>query len=427
MNLAYIIGTYPLLTTTFIEREIETLREMGMHVQILSIRQPPSEALQVEKYREMHRQITYMLPIRWLRLVRAHLFYAVLRPITYFTLLVYLITRPHRDLRARFKTLLHFGQGVLAAFLMRRSGAQHVHAHFIDRAATVALCVGRLLKLPYSLTAHATDIYTDPVLVYEKLAESKFTVTVSEFNKNHLLKQYPRLRPDRIVVLHPWVNLARFTPPATRPAHDRLRILSVGRLVEKKGHPVLIEACHQLQRAGVDFECWILGEGPLKPHLETLVTRYGLTERVHLLGGRPQAEVLARLGEMDVFVLACVVAQSGDRDGMPVALAEAMAMEVPVISTAIVGIEEMVRPGAGLLVPSNDASALAKAIESLCIAGPRKRAAMGRLGRTIIAGEFDLHTGVGRLAELFQQPAQSLSPEARSRQAKSAQMKEQSV
>jgi glycosyltransferase involved in cell wall biosynthesis len=177
--------------------------------------------------------------------------------------------------------------------------------------------------------------------------------------------------------------------------------MSVGRLVEKKGHHYLVEACHLLQKEGVDFECRILGDGPLKSELEAMITRYNLAQHVHLLGGQPQQEVLAQLSQSDVFVLACVVAKNGDRDGMPVSLAEAMAMEIPVISTDLVGIGEMIKPGAGYLVPPEDPVALAEAIKTMNMIGGSKRIEMGKYGRTIIAEEFELFKGIHHLADLF--------------------------
>jgi colanic acid/amylovoran biosynthesis glycosyltransferase len=401
LKLAYIIGTYPLLTTTFIDREVETLRQLGMQIQLLSIRRPPYHVDREAKYGEMQKEIIYLLPVKWLEFILAHLYFAWLHPLTYFRLMTFLVTRSHPDFKLRLKSLLHFAEGVHAAYLLRTQKWNHVHAHFVDRAATVALCIGRLLKVSYSLTAHANDIYTQQVLIGEKIEESSFTVTVSEFNKAYLLEHYPRLKPEKIFVLHPWVDLSQFQPPETQPEHARLRIVSVGRRVEKKGHPYLIEACHLLQNEGLDFECHILGDGPLLPELQAMVTHYNLTERVHLMGGQPQTEVLSRLSQADVFVLACVVAKDGDRDGMPVALAEAMAMALPVISTNIVGIGELVRPEAGYLVPPNDAVALAEAIKAIHTAGHCARLKMGQAGRAIIAEDFDVFKGISRLADLY--------------------------
>jgi colanic acid/amylovoran biosynthesis glycosyltransferase len=410
LNLAYIIGTYPLLTTTFIDREVETLRQMGMNIQLLSIRRPSPHVDLVAKYGEMQKSMIYLLPVDKAQFIRAHLYFALLHPLAYFTLLAFLLTRPHPDFRLRLKTLLHFAEGVYAAYRLRGRTWDHLHAHFVDRAATVALCVSRLLGVSYSLTAHANDIYTQQVLIGEKIAGSKFTVTVSEFNKAYLLKHYPGLAPDKIHVLHPWVDLAHFQPPLTRPGHARLQLVSVGRLVEKKGHGYLIEACRLLREQGLDFDCYILGDGPLMAEFQERVARYNLTGLVHLLGGRPQTEVLARLSQADVFVLACVVAKDGDRDGMPVALAEAMAMELPAISTDLVGIGELLRPGAGYLVPPDDAAALAQAIQRMAAAPPAERIKMGQTGREIVAADFDVFKGISQLADLFQQTVKQTQP-----------------
>ena len=402
MNLAYIIGTYPEISTTFIDREIQALREMGAQIQILSIRRPNQLISQIKDYAQIQKQILYLLPANWLRLFLAHLFFALFHPRSYFSTLFYLLTSPHPRLKLRLKTLLHFGEGVYAAYFLRGKQWDHLHAHFIDRAATVALIVSRLLDIPYSVTAHADDIYNEPVLPYEKLSAAKFSITVSEFNKAHLLQVCPRLEPEKIFVLHPWIDTPHFQPLPTRASKEKFRILSVGRLVENKGHQYLIEACHLLQKAEIDFECQIIGQGPSQSELQRLIVQWNLQDRVHLLGGLPQPEVLKSLSHADVFVLACIVAKNGDRDGMPVAIAEAMAMEVPVISTHIVGIPEMVLPGTGYLVPPNDAQALAEAIQKVYRASAASRVEMGKRGRAVIAGHFDLYAGVQKLAGLFE-------------------------
>jgi colanic acid/amylovoran biosynthesis glycosyltransferase len=152
---------------------------------------------------------------------------------------------------------------------------------------------------------------------------------------------------------------------------------------------------------GLNFECNIIGEGPLFEELETLIREYNLEKCVHLLGGQPQVEVIKQLNEADVFVLAAVISRDGKRDGMPVALAEAMSMEIPVISTDIVGFSEMVKPSAGFLVPPNDTEALAAAIKQLWEESPRTRTEMGETGRKIISEEFELYKGTAQLAELL--------------------------
>ncbi|MBI4787777.1 MAG: glycosyltransferase [Chloroflexi bacterium] len=401
MKIGYIIGTYPLVTTTFIDREVQGLRERGMDIAILSIRPAPPEVEQMEEYRAVRQATTYLLPVKWGKFAAAHLYFAVLHALTYWRLFAYLITRPHPGLRHRFKTALHFIEGVYAAYVLRDAGCDRFHAHFADRAATVALCVSRLLGKPYSLTAHANDLYAGPVLLFEKFKNAQFAVTVSQFNKEYILKNHPTLDAERIVVLHPWVNLDEFQPPATRPQNRRFSILSVARLVEKKGHRYLIEACRLLRARGLHIECWIVGGGPLENELRQVINAEGMADCVRLVGPQSKPEVLRRLAAADAFVLASVIAKDGDRDGMPVALAEAMAMQVPVISTNVVGIGELVQDGAGRLVPPQDPDALAHAIQTVYAMDHAARAEMGRRGRAIVAAGFDVDSGIDRLAELF--------------------------
>lgn len=412
MKVLYIVGRYPELTTTFIEREIEVLRRLGngdIHVQALSIRYPLTPADISPHHQKVREQTIYLVPDSWARFdvsafIWGNLRFALLRPRAYFGILLYLLTHAHPDLNSRLKTALHFSLAAYAAHLLRRQDFDHIHAHFIDRAVVVAMVIGRLLDKPYSLTAHANNIFVEKILIREKIANARFAVTVSQYNKAYLLEHYPGLDPDKIHILHPWVDVSRFTPPPSRPAHQRLRILSIGRLVEKKGHGDLVRACYHLQQRGLDFECRIVGRGPLKSRLADQIAQSGLQDRVQLMGGQPQTEVMRLLASWaDVFALPCVIARDGDRDGIPVSLAEAMAMELPIVSTDLVGIGELVQPSAGRLVQPRDADALADALESIHAAAPAARAEMGRQGRAIVEAKFNLIEGTAQLSRLFQE------------------------
>ncbi|HLF25787.1 MAG TPA: glycosyltransferase [Anaerolineae bacterium] len=410
MRLIYIIGRYPELTTTFIEREISILRRLGgIEVQPLSIRYPLTPSDISPEHEKIRAETLYLVPQHWrhfnfLRCLAANLYFLFLRPLHYFGTLIYLLSGAHPNLRTRFTTVLHFWQGVYAAYLLRRSDFAHLHAHFIDRAVVVALVVSRLLDKSYSLTAHANDIYTKRILIREKILNAKFVVTVSQHNQAYLLKTTPGLAADKVQVLHPWVDPSRFSRSSPQPDRSCLRILSVGRLVEKKGHRDLIEACHLLRERGVAFECCIVGSGPLRRELEQDIARYKLQHQVRLLGGQPEREVFRLLEAWaNVFVLPCVVAPDGDRDGIPVSLAEAMALELPVVSTDIVGIRELVRPGTGILAPPHDPPALAQALQDIHAAGAAARAEMGCKGRAVVEAEFNLLKGTAHLAGLFRE------------------------
>jgi len=400
MRLGYVVGTFPVVSTTFIARELQTLRALGHSTTVVSLRRPPVHE-RAPDADVTGAPVSYLLPVSLGWLLRSHLTFALRRPGAYFGTLRWLLTRPHPSAGGRLRTGLHFGEGVAAAAVFEAAGVDLIHAHFVDRAATVALVVGRLLGLPYSVTAHANDIYRRPLLLEQKLGQAAFAVTVSDANRRHLLEACPGLAPDRLHVIHGWVDPAAWRPSRDRSRAGPARIVSVGRLVDKKGHADLIEACAHLAAAGTAVECDIVGEGPLRARLEVHIEQAGLRGHVRLLGARSGSEVKALLDDADLFVLACVVAPDGDRDGMPVALAEAMAMGLPVVSTELPGIDELVRPGTGILVPQHDVRALAEAIDEIGKASPGARAAMGRAGRAVVLESFVVAAGVDRLVTLF--------------------------
>ncbi len=410
IKLVYLIGTYPGLTNTFIDQEIATLRQLGgVQIQIVSIRYPNAIASCSAKQKALSQETLYLVPAKWtefnyLAFILANFYFIFSRPKIYFGTLVDWLTHCTPGIKPWLKALLYFWQGVYAAYLLRHIDFDHLHVHFMDRAVLVALVVSRFLNKTYSFTAHAADIYTNPFLVREKVDGARFMITVSQYNKQYLLAAYPGIDGDKIHILHPWVNLSQFAPGVERPLHSGLHILSVGRLVEKKGLLDLINAFHVLYEEGFDIECRIVGEGPLHEELEKNITHLALHDRIQLLGGLPQSQVLDLLREWaDVFVLPCVIAKNGDRDGIPVSLAEAMAMELPVISTDIVGVGELVQTGTGILVPPHCPAALAEALKSIARLDNSAAIIMGRKGREVVYNQFNLLKGTQELAGYFYQ------------------------
>ena len=396
--LTYIIGTYPGLTTTFIDREITALRKMGVTLRILSIRKPWT---QLSAQQEILREgVTYLLPVKWLALFRSHLYFALRRSGRYFATLGYLLSRPHPSLKARAMTLLHFGEGVYAAYLLRQQGGEHLHAHFIDRAATVALVIGRLLGIPYSVTAHASDIYVSPLLLREKLAGAKFVATCTGYNRNYLAQFGRDLFNHKLMCIYHGLETGIYQ--RSQPAKGgRPVILSVGQLKERKGFRYLVEACRALRDRGMDFECRIIGEGPLRQALEVQIQQLGLVEQVKLYGPLPHEAVIEQYEQATVFALPAILSADGDRDGIPNVILEALAMELPVVSTCHSGVPEVVEDGRnGLLVPPEDVGALAGALEHL-IRNSEIRRRLGKEGRQIVAERFDPERNIRRLLEAF--------------------------
>jgi glycosyltransferase involved in cell wall biosynthesis len=295
------------------------------------------------------------------------------------------------------------GQALVLAAEMP-PGVRRVHAHYLHTPASVARYAALLLDLPLSLSAHAKDVWTIPDWEKrEKLAAARWTVTCSRLNLDHLRALAPHV--DVELVYH-GLDLARFPPPhrglgpdGSDPAQPA-RILSVARAVEKKGLDLLLAALAQLP-AGLDWRFEHLGGGPLADGLKRQAKALGIADRCDWRGSATQDEVLAALRRADLFCLPARVARDGDRDGVPNVIMEAMAQELPVVATWVAAIAEAVVDGdTGLLVPPEDADALARAIATLTT-DPASRLRMGRAGRRRIAESFAATPGVARLAARF--------------------------
>lgn len=289
-------------------------------------------------------------------------------------------------------------------------GIGHLHAHFGSDATTVALLAARIMGGTFSFTAHARDIYhtyvspeTDAEMRRAKLREAAFTVTVSDYNARHLSALCPEAA-GRIVRLYNGIDLGAFRPVAPcrlKPG----RLLAVGRMVEKKGFATLIDAAALLRDRGVAFDLEIVGSGPLEAALKAQVGHLGLSGHVTLAGALPQELLVERMEAAALAVLACRVTESGDRDGLPTVLLEAMARGLPVVTTTVAGGPEIVIPDVtGKLCPPDDPAALADAIASV-LADRDQAFLMGAAGRARAQRLFDLDRNTAMLRGLLAAPA----------------------
>jgi glycosyltransferase involved in cell wall biosynthesis len=400
-SLAYVIGTYPLLTTTFIDREITALRRWGVDVQVLAMRRPPSGMPLSNTQRDLQEGVSYLLPVAWNPLLTGHAYYALRRPLRYAATLADLLTCPHPDLRSRIKTLLHFGEGVYAAYLLRGRHVRELHAHFLDRAATVAMVAGRLLDRPYSLSIHAgADVFVAPVLVREKIMRARSVVTCTLHNKAHLEEIAGPDVGAKVTPVRHGLDLDEYGAVAIRLEPVPV-ILGVGQLTERKGFAQLVRACASLRDQGYELRCRIVGDGPQRAELRRLIGRLGLDDRVTLCGALPHDRVIEQFGRATVFALPCLQTGGGDVDGIPNALAEAMAVGLPVVSTSLPAIRELVSDGVdGLLVPPGDDDALAGAVRRL-LEEPALRRRLGARARDAVAEGFDAQANVRRFGSVL--------------------------
>lgn len=397
-KLIYVVGTYPLLTTTFIDREILQLRQWGLDVQVVSIRRPPSNIPLSNVQLDLQREVLYLLPVDVPKLFLSHLHFAFNCPRTFFGTLVYLLTRPHPGFAQRIKTFLHFGEGVYAAYLLRGQYFREFHAHFIDRAATLALVMGRLLGKPYSLSIHAAeDIFVHPILLDEKIREARHAVTCTRYNKSHLEALLGRNLDPQVSHIPHGLDLTQYPQDVASSEINHL-ILAVGQLVERKGFVNLIEACHILKGRGYEFQCQIIGEGAQHQTLADLIARLSLEDCVTLCGAIAHEEVVERYKKAGMLVMPCIQSADGNLDGIPNVLFEAMAMQIPVIATRISAIPELIVDDVnGMLVGPGDRLDLADAMETL-IDSPQKALRLGRNGRESILAEFNIECNVRRFA-----------------------------
>jgi glycosyltransferase involved in cell wall biosynthesis len=401
MKTAYLLKTFPKLSETFILNEILGLEKLGMEIEIFSLKHPEDErrhpAVSGVKGRVAYVRSLKPKPVRTIVTLFHHLVVFLRNPANYRRALRFYL-REQKAVRMK-----EFMQAGVLARALRRRRVEHLHAHFANVPTTIAEIVRVLCDIPYSFTAHAKDIYLTPAEeLQRKIAGAEFVLTCTGFNREHLRRIARSGTPIRLA--YHGVDLRRFTPAPAPPGEPEVPvIMSVGRFCEKKGFPDLIHACAILKREGRRFRCRIVGYGELRDKLAGLIVELGLEDCVSLEGPMTQDQVIGVYRSATVFVLPCFVTDSGDRDGIPNVLLEAMSMRVPVISTGISGISELVEHMVnGILVPERDPGMVANAV-ALLLDEPQLRARLAENGRSRVIERFALENSARRVFEAFQE------------------------
>ncbi|MHC4947625.1 MAG: glycosyltransferase family 4 protein [Planctomycetota bacterium] len=311
------------------------------------------------------------------------------------------LTGPRESLRGRVVSLWHLLVACHWARMIRRSDLDLIHSQWIHSAGTVGMYAAWLLEVPFSFTGHAADLFRDRVALDDKIRRAAFIVCISEFHRRFYLDL--GADPRKLHVVYCGLDPDEIEPgPDERPADRRPRLLSIGRLCEKKGFDVLIDACRMLADRGRDFECVIAGSGELESALRDQVRRLELDDHVEITGKALHQEDLGHwLMQGDFFVQPCIVARDGDMDGTPRTIMEAMLCRRPTISTTIAGIPEIVVDGrTGLLAEPGRADEVADAVERL-MDDPELARRLGEAGRDHILRTFSLPRCLDPLAEQF--------------------------
>lgn len=392
------MSRFPKLSETFILYEIVALEDLGVHVDIFPLVRE-QEAVQ---HREAERLARRARPARLLSqpVAAAQVFWLRRAPRRYIQAWFAAIRGNLRSPRFLLRALAVVPLAATFARTMLAENVDHIHAHWATHPALAAYVASRLTGIPYSFTAHAHDIYVDRPMLREKIQEARFVVTISEYNRRFLEGLYGHVAAARLVVIHCGTDPSLFKPVESTP-DTPWTIVCVASLQPQKGQRHLIDACTRLVSEGIDLRCLLVGDGETRAELMRQIEAAGLGERVTLLGQQPRHRVVELVGGADVVVQPSIVLRSGKTEGIPVALMEALAMERPVVATAISGIPELVEDGVtGLLVPPGDAGALATALRGL-IEDPERAAALGRAGRRRVASDFDLRRSAAQLARMF--------------------------
>lgn len=413
-KVGYIVKRYPKYSETFIVREILAQEAAGLDIEIFSLR-PPNDSHFQEAIARVRGPVNY-LHVPLLEQQVANLlaprtddeprpvgaltvggFWSALKgageklPGIWSSLEM---ARDERDARNVY-------QAISIARQVKEKGICHLHASFSNTPATVARMAAYFSGITYSFTARAKDIFHESIRhehLKQKLDDASAVVTITDYNLKYLRETYGE-SADKVQKIYNGLDFELF--PYQSPHNRPPMIVSVGRLVAKKGFSDLIEACAILAGRQVEFKCQIVGSGPLKEELRKQIEEMGLNGKVELTGPRPQSEVKGYMQNASVFTLPCIVDSEGDRDGLPNVLFESMALGTPCVSTDVTGIPEILHDNqTGLMVPQHSPSKLAEALEKL-LKDSELRVRLAAEARQLIEREFNADRNAARRRSLF--------------------------
>ena len=404
MKIGYLTGQYPRATDTFIQREVFALRKFGFDVQTFSVRQPSPEQLVGPEQQSEFEQTSYLLPPRFLKLFIAHIVLLFTQFFQYIKTLRLTFATSQPGLKGLIFQFIYFLEAGGLARELKRRNIDHLHNHIADSSCTVAMLAAELSGVSFSFTIHGPYIFFEPYrwCLGEKIKQALFVACISNFCRSQCMLFSPTDCWSKLHIVHCGVEPELFS---TR-THEGIgtRLLYVGRLAAAKGLPVLFESLSALkQRVNFDVVLTVIGDGPDRVQLESQVSQLNLEQSVRFIGYQNQTEVRRYLQETDIFVLPSFA------EGVPVSLMEALASGIPVISTQIAGIAELVENGKnGYLVTPGDSSQLAEKIEKLC-KQPDLRQSFGETGQRVVAQEFNVLIEAQWLSKLIEASSQGLS------------------
>lgn len=398
-RIAYIVKMFPRISETFILNEILELERLGLEITIFSVKKP-NEGKFHPQLSNLKARVHYLEGLetkKWINWIGDS--WDLISPFKdrFWNMVEMALTN-----NESYK-IEHVLQAAWIAARAKEFGVKHFHAHFASLPSTLAYYSGRISGIPFSYTAHAKDIFVYSMNDYqipEKLKAAGFTVTVTRYNYNYLLSQVPDIDPESLKVIHNGVDLDKRENPDDLNKSGNT-ILAVSRLVPKKGFDTLLDACRILKDSGISFRCLIAGDGSEALNLQRQQKELGLSADVEFLGPKRQNEVRELMSQATIMCLPCRIAEDGNRDALPTVLLEALACGLPVISTDISGIPEIIDSEQdGILVEPDNPEILAEQIKRL-LASDELRGKFAVAGRKKAEQKFDLRKNIKSLYDLF--------------------------
>ena len=411
MKILYLLNVFPKLSETFILNEITGLIDLGHDIKIIALHNLKEEKVhdKVKEYNLINKTKYLEFYSDWEEKTNK---YSKLKVFELGSWALFNSSRLSKEERFKLLDLLYESEPnnevAFRKFLdcldiikiIKEKKIKHIHCHFADENVAIAYIINKVIGIPYTFTTHAYDIFISPDKDIKKWADNaKKVITISEYNKKYM---YEKLRIPlekiEIVTYSKYLNKLK---PIKEYRNDPFRLISISRLIEKKGYPYLIKACKILKDKGISFSCDIQGEGKQKEELKELIKKNNLENDIKLGGVFTHEEVLEFMETGSVFVLPCIQAKNGDMDGIPNVLMESMAKEIPTISTKLVGIPELIENNVnGILVPQKNPETLAEAI--IKIKNDNEFAdRIRKKGRERVMEKFNVEKNVRKLLEVF--------------------------
>lgn len=402
MKVAYLTTCFGTQSHTFIRREIVALRALGLEIALLGVRRDGSAP---EESHPLQAETHYLYPLNLFKTVNGNLKYFFRSPTKYLCGAWKAITEPEFSLKRRLKMLYHYFISVTAAQTLETLQCDHVHAHFMNVSSSIGMYAAYHSGIPYSITVHSAGTFKTPHIlgIHQKLKQAQFLMMISEYNIRYFNEIQPCKEKAHLVRCGMDLENFKFKGAKNYTPNNPLRILAVGRFVEKKGFLYLVRAVGLLAHANIPFELTLIGSGPLEDQLKSEVDSLEINQQVHFTGQKTSQFVHQTMSQSDVVVVPSVTSQSGEMEGLPVVIMEAMATGIPVISTQHSGIPEIViNNQTGFLVPEKSPEAIAAALQKIV----EKRCDMEALidsAHNLVNQQFNIDAVAKMRLQLFSQ------------------------